>query len=465
MFFIIPIGSEEGVRKWPVLTLTLIGLNAVIWVITSLVMSQQIREIERIDQKLRDIEYRYVYRIVESDPQELVMGDYEVVREKFRAGEVLMPDDPYYEEWHVLYNELNTRINNSVFQKFGFIPKKFNILTMFTSLFIHGNIFHLVFNMLFLWLVGCNIADDWSWKIFGGLYVFSGLVACSLHWMVYPASTMPLIGASGAIAGVMGAFMIRHFKTKIAFVYFIWLFIRPFFGRFRIYAGIALPIWFLQQILSASWSSETGVAYYAHIGGFVLGAVIGASFKFLGIEKKYIAPMVEESFEKLKLSPLMKEGYKKLEAGENDAAREFFQKALESEPDNFDARLVLARMNTEKKLVDEAILLYEQALEIAMRASDFQTVLAIKDELAENKLFERFSEKNLYALATLLESRARYADAAALYETHLSRYPHSMVRAKVLRRASLLYKAKLNNARRAEELQGMLKQEGFELSQ
>jgi membrane associated rhomboid family serine protease len=93
----------------------------------------------------------------------------------------------------------------------------------------------------------------------------------------------------------MGAFMIRHYKTKIRFAYFFWLiFVPPIFGSFAIYAGIALPVWFVMQIVSARWSVEAGTAYYAHVGGFVFGAIIGMGMKFLGIEKKYVAPMVED---------------------------------------------------------------------------------------------------------------------------------------------------------------------------
>jgi len=459
MFFIIPIGSEEGVRRLPYLTLGIIILNTVIWIFTSMIVAGQEKELVKLDSALRDIEYRYIYKIVETDPKLLLTNDYNEIRDKFEAGEIMLPDDPDFEKWTNLYVEFKNKLGNTVFEKYGFKPRRFNILQIFSSLFIHANFLHLLFNMLFLWLVGCNIEDDWSWKIFGGLYLVSGFVACVFHAVVFPASNVPLIGASGAIAGVMGAFMIRHFKTKIWFAYFVWFFIRPYFGRFRMYAGIWLPFWFLQQYLEARWSTTSGVAYWAHIGGFILGAVIGLSFRFLGIEKKYIEPMVEDSFEKLKLSPTMKEAYKKLENGDAVSAIPLFLQALNDEPQNVDARLVLARIYMEKGRLDEAGSMYDNALGIVLRVNDFQLILSIKDEAQEKSLLPRISEKNLYNLGTILENRARYDDAVKIYAVHLSAFSQSNVRPKILHKTYLLYKDKLNKSEVARKVFSQLQKE------
>jgi len=341
MFFIIPVGSEECVRKLPYLTIGLIVINTIIWLITNSLVGGQVKALEEIDKRLFEIESRYLYRIIETDPNLLTRLTPEKLRQMVESGDIIPPESEDFQQWKSLYEDYQLKKNKMVFEGYGFKPSNVDFFRIISSIFIHANFLHLLFNMLFLWMVGCNIEDDWTWKIFLGLYLTSGVVACLFHAAAFPKSNVPLIGASGAIAGVMGAFMIRHFKTKIRFIYFLWIFVtKPFFGTFATYAGIALPFWFAQQILGASWSSgASGVAYWAHIGGFIFGATIGASFKFFGVEKKYIEPMVEESFEKLKLSSKMKMVNKMLDASDTAGAISLLLQIISEEPQNFDAPL------------------------------------------------------------------------------------------------------------------------------
>jgi membrane associated rhomboid family serine protease len=198
MFFFIPIGSEEGVRRLPYLTIGLIVVNTVIWLITSSVLGGQIKELDDINKRMFDIEGRYIYKIIETDPNLLTEYDSEDIRERFISDEIIPRDSEDYEEWIKLYEEYKKKSNSTIFHQLGFIPKKFDIIKIFSSIFIHNDFFHLLFNMLFLWLVGCNIEDDWSWKVFLGFYLISGLFACLLHTAAFPQSTVPLIGASGS---------------------------------------------------------------------------------------------------------------------------------------------------------------------------------------------------------------------------------------------------------------------------
>jgi hypothetical protein len=314
--------------------------------------------------------------------------------------------------------------------------------------------------MLFLWMVGCNIEDDWSWKLFLGLYLLSGFVACLFHAAAFPKSEVPLVGASGAIAGIMGAFMIRHYKTKIRFIYFLWIFItRPFFGTFSIYAGIALPFWFIQQIFGASWSVESGVAYWAHIGGFIFGASISAAFRFLGLEKKYIAPMVEDSFEKLKISQKMKEVYRKMDAGDTVGAMPLLLAIIGEEPQNFDAPLMLARIYFEKGNHDDAIVMYNKAFEIMLRMEDVDLILSTYEEIKEKNLLSKLSEKNVYNCATFLERHEKFEEAIKLFVLYIRLFPKGKVRQKAIYRTFLIFKHKLNNERMALGALEMLKKE------
>ncbi len=459
MFFIIPIGSEEGVRRLPYVTIGLIAFNAIVWIITSLVLSGQVGELEQLHQRMLEIESHYAYRFIETDPKLLQELDYDKVRERILAGEIIPVGTEDYKTWKNLYEHYRQRSSHLVFEQFGFKPSRFNIFRLVSSLFIHANFFHLLFNMLFLWLVGCNIEDDWSWKVFLGLYLIGGIVAGIFHAVAFPKSTVPLVGASGAIATIMGAFMIRHYKTKVRFAYFIWFFFRPYVGTFSIYAAIALPIWFVQQIIGASWSIESGTAYWAHIGGFAFGAVMGASFKFFGIEEKYIEPMVEDSFEKLKFSPRMRQASKLLDMGDTAAAIPLLLEVVKEETQNLDAPLIIARLYYERGNHDDALTMYNKAMEIALRTNNDEFIHAIREEMEEKGLIKGLSEKNIYRLASYYEQSGRHEEAVTMYGIYIHIHRTGLVRPKAIYRTHLLFKHKLKDEKMAQYALAFLQKE------
>ena len=149
------------------------------------------------------------------------------------------------------------------------------VTTLVTSQFLHGGIMHIAFNMLFLWTFGNNIEDRLGHLKFLIFYLVCGVLAALTHWFFDMGSTIPTVGASGAIAGVMGAYILRYPKAKIVTL----LPLGIIFTTIRIPAYFFLGFWFVQQaissVLSLGVSSEGGVAYWAHAGGFVFGAILG----------------------------------------------------------------------------------------------------------------------------------------------------------------------------------------------
>jgi membrane associated rhomboid family serine protease len=151
-------------------------------------------------------------------------------------------------------------------------------LTVLTAMFMHGSILHLGGNMLFLWIFGNNIEDSMSKIRFVVFYLLGGLAALALQVVVEPDSAVPTIGASGAIAAVLGGYLLRYPRARIITAIFIVF----FFTVLELPALLVLGFWFAQQILFGylEWGSPTGdgggVAYFAHIGGFAFGmAAIG----------------------------------------------------------------------------------------------------------------------------------------------------------------------------------------------
>lgn len=148
-------------------------------------------------------------------------------------------------------------------------------LTPFTSMFMHGGWMHLIGNMLFLWIYGNNVEDYFGGLKFVFFYLLSGLAAIALYTLFGASSEIPLVGASGAIAGTMGAYIVLHPKARIT-VLIIFFFIQ----FIKIPARLVLGIWFFMQLFMSLRDSTTGggVAWMAHVGGFLFGFVL---LKFL----------------------------------------------------------------------------------------------------------------------------------------------------------------------------------------
>jgi membrane associated rhomboid family serine protease len=145
-------------------------------------------------------------------------------------------------------------------------PQKSVYLAILYSMFLHGSLLHIGGNMLFLWIFGNNIEDVMGPLSYLGFYLLAGLVAAAAHIAVQPSSTIPVVGASGAIAGVMGAYAVLFPDVRIRTVLIIFL----FFIR-DIRAKYLLGFWFVLQFFT---NPAEGVAWVAHVGGFIFGAIV-----------------------------------------------------------------------------------------------------------------------------------------------------------------------------------------------
>ncbi len=160
----------------------------------------------------------------------------------------------------------------SIIPRYGFIPnhlslKPFGILS---SMFLHANIPHLVSNMWFLWLFGDNIEDNFGKLPFVLLYILSGISGNFIHGLASLfQSSVPVIGASGAVAGIMGSYLIRFPTARIRTVFLIIVF--PIFVR--IHAFWFLGFWMVFEFGKAFFNPFTNVSHWAHVGGFIVGIV------------------------------------------------------------------------------------------------------------------------------------------------------------------------------------------------
>ena len=175
-------------------------------------------------------------------------------------------------------------IGRSLVYMYGFVPAEFNPLTIFTSMFMHGGFAHIIGNMWFLYIFGDNVESILGHVKYFMFYLACGIGAALAQFFVEPASQVPMIGASGAVAGVLGAYMIRFPKARVHVLAVIIIFITTFV----VPAQIVLGLWFLMQLSGGLGSlgvdTTGGVAWFAHIGGFIIGVTSLKYFQNFQIE-------------------------------------------------------------------------------------------------------------------------------------------------------------------------------------
>ncbi|RUM44873.1 MAG: rhomboid family intramembrane serine protease [Desulfurobacterium sp.] len=192
----------------------------------------------------------------------------------------------------VFFYQVQLGVLNSIFVKmFGVIPYEIShgvdipppsptapYGNLISHQYLHGGLFHILGNMLFLWVFGDNVEDKLGRLRFIIFYTVCGISAALLQVLVYPDSTIPLIGASGAISGVLGAYMVFFPRAQIITLVFILFFI----DIVILPAALWISLWFLMQFVSALLSvnhlSMGGVAWFAHIGGFLTGVALAKLF-------------------------------------------------------------------------------------------------------------------------------------------------------------------------------------------
>jgi rhomboid family protein len=148
-------------------------------------------------------------------------------------------------------------------------------MTLVTSMFLHGGWLHVLGNMLYLWIFGNNVEDVMGHVRFIVFYLVCGLAAAAAQIAVDPSSQVPMIGASGAVAGVLGAYLVMFPAARVHVLVFLIFFIRIV----EVPALIVLGFWLLIQLIAAAQMAPGGVAWFAHLGGFLAGLVLIVPFR------------------------------------------------------------------------------------------------------------------------------------------------------------------------------------------
>ena len=171
-----------------------------------------------------------------------------------------------------------------IINTYALTPAAPSVITVFTSMFMHGGLMHIIFNMWFLWIFGDNIESVLGHKRYVLFYLLCGVGAALAQIQINTGSQIPMVGASGAIAGVLGAYLIRFPRATVHVLVILIIFIT----FIRVPAMVVIGIWFLSNLtagLGTLGIEETGgTAWFAHLGGFVSGVVLNQVFKKIRIE-------------------------------------------------------------------------------------------------------------------------------------------------------------------------------------
>ncbi|MBI3087094.1 MAG: rhomboid family intramembrane serine protease [candidate division NC10 bacterium] len=419
---LIPIGHEhQQVTRLPWVTITLVAANVAAFLLTLPLVNQHAEEV-----RLRALQ---VVQFAREHPYLRLPKQFVRVIPARRPPPNLAPEVIAEEQVRLdsLMSQFQARASASVYRTYGYIPAEPRLLAMFTSMFMHGGWLHLIGNMLFLWLAGGSLEDRWGRVFFPVLYVVSGVAGTLTHAAMHAQSTMPLVGASGAIAGLMGAFLVRQATTRIRFFYWIYF----FRGTFHAPAYVALPLWLLQQFAMARSGQAGGVAVWAHIGGFGFGALVAIVILMTGLEAKVLAPAIQKKTT-WTASDRLAAALGKLDRGDTEGAIKDLEALLKAKPDNIDARTSL--IDAHARRGDQAAAGRESARLVGayFKARDMTGAMAAAREHKQTYRDVPLALRDQLALASDCEKRQEFAEAAERYREALASWPDDPLAPKAL---------------------------------
>jgi membrane associated rhomboid family serine protease len=380
---LIPLRHEnmQG-RRWPVITIGLIALNAVIFLGTHWKMDEQAPELGEVRTHIILLAAMHPELNLHGKAQDLVTtvqtknpALWKQVQNQNRDAHdawdarIRMQADEHPEAMQAEMDSLSERYEaldtTSLLSRYAFIPANPTAISYLTANFLHGGWLHLIGNMWFLWLAGGILEDSWGRIVYPAFYLIAGLLALQVHALVNAGSLTPTIGASGAIAGLMGAFLVRFPTVKIEMG---WLMMFRFY-RFKAAAYWLLPLWLLMEVFYGSlFGQSSGVAHWAHIGGFVFGGLIAMGVRASGLEQ-----IAEKGIQE-KISwvshPLLAEASEQLEKGQLDAAESNLKALLLEKPDSVDAYRMLQNIYWRKNDVPAHRGALEKVLTLELKAND-----------------------------------------------------------------------------------------------
>jgi len=430
---LIPIRHENmEARRWPVITIGLIVLNTVIFLITHGTMEQQSPEISSTKTHILLLAGMHPELHMPPDARQLV-DDFKAANPSAWA-QVQNPSRDLIDGWDARirlmedpaalqtemdslgakYSELTT---SSLQDKYAFIPAHPRPLTYLTANFLHGGWLHLIGNMWFLWLAGFVLEDAWGRPLYAVFYLIAGAAALQFYAWTNSGSIVPCVGASGAVAALMGAFVVRFPKMKIEM---LWLFgFRTY--RFQAAAYWLLPLWALAEVFYGTlFGKMSGVAHWAHVGGFAFGALGATALHYSGLEKRVHAKVEKQLT--WACDPEIERANQHMEHGQFDEAVAVLQPLVSANPNSMDAWNLLRQIYWRRNELPAYHEATAKTCELHLKAKNPDGAWQDYEDFL-NSGGEKLPVSPWFELCRILEERKSYDRALSELQGLIKAYP------------------------------------------
>jgi membrane associated rhomboid family serine protease len=435
-------------RRWPYITFALIGLNVLAFLLTNGPINDQ--QPQRSQVRLQLLAYAAAHPDLQLSP---VAGTYVNGVKKY-LGDKFEPafknkkysvssvdsDDPAVQQQQMdsLCQAYESELNTDILDNYAYVPARPHLLSYLTANFLHGGWLHLIGNMWFLWLAGFILEDNWGRLIYPAFYLIAGASALQFYGWCAPGSYMPLIGASGAVAALMGAFLIRFPNMKIEMALLAY-FVRY---RFKAPAYALLPLWLIMEFFYGSvMGVSSPVAHWAHVGGFLFGMGAAYGLKVSGLEQK--AYQTIESKVAWTADPEIVRATDAIEKSNLDEAVTILKNHLAQKPAASDALEMLQNVQWRRNDVPGYLDATSQLLQLHLKSQDAEA--AWRDfEAYSNSGGDKLSAATWLDVARMLETQQNFERAASEYERLAGVHPTEKQSILALVAAGRLYLKRLN---------------------
>jgi membrane associated rhomboid family serine protease len=330
---IFPISHERmAARRWPMVTTLLVAACVLVQAVLAIRGTGDDGHVE--EARAHAVEYFAEHPYLEVKPGRIPELDQAAVRMAHAAASAAL-EGPDPETRAAEQAELEARLaaatpvgTDDPFHRFGYVPAHPALSPLFTSPFVHSGWLHLAGNLWFLVFCGVTLEDRWGRVVFPLFYLAAGAVAALTHALVFPHDTAPLLGASGAIAGCMGAFAVAFARTRVRFALLVTL--RP--RTFTAPAYAVLPLWAAFEALWGWILPGEGTRPLADLGGFVFGVVAALVLHWTGVDRR-----LDDSVERVATlgdDPRIDEARKLLTRGGADVALAMLEGLAQEKPES-----------------------------------------------------------------------------------------------------------------------------------
>jgi len=449
---LLPIRHEkmQG-RRWPVITVAVIALNFVAFLGTHWrIHAQDVKTVE-VRAHILMLSAMHPELTVTADAQEFVAhfrqkspdiwkrvgSPKRQIADRWDAKMRLMEDPAVLQgEMDSLDQQYSELLQDSILQRYAVVPAHPAPISYLTANFLHGGWLHLIGNMWFLWLAGTVLEDTWGRVIYPIFYLLSGVMALLFHVWSDPASLVATLGASGAVAALLGAFLVRFPQTKIEMRWYFGFFFQSY--KFTARAYWLLPLWLAMEIFSGTiFGASSGVAHWAHVGGFVFGAVGAVGLRYCGLE--HVANQAIESKVSWTADPAMVQATEKMEQGKLDEAIALLEAYVAGKPDSLEAYSILPQLYSRKNDINKFLEATIKVCQLHLKAKDIDAAWEDYGEYL-NSGGERMPAATWLELCRAAEGQQRLERAVAEYDRLAKTYPgeqHSLLALMAAGRLSL----------------------------